>query len=123
MSIDIHQFDNSKYINLETCKKSGKSVATPVWFVMENEDFFVVTRSGTGKVKRLRNNSNVRIVPCNFRGKPKGEWINGIARFMDLTDSTRIINLRNKKYGLQAKLASLFTMGKGKFIVISIRLI
>jgi len=123
MSTDIHQFDNSKYINLETYKKSGKSVTTPVWFVMENEDIFVVTRSGTGKVKRLRNNSNVRIVPCDFRGTPKGERVNGIARFMDSMESTRIINLRNKKYGIQAKLASLFTMGKGKFIVIFIQII
>ncbi|MBA3750006.1 MAG: PPOX class F420-dependent oxidoreductase [Nitrosopumilus sp.] len=123
MPTDLHQFDNSKYINLETYKKSGKSVTTPVWFVKENEEFFVVTRSGTGKVKRLRNDSNVKIVPCDFRGTPKGEWVNGIARFMDSTASPRIINLRNKKYGFQARLASLFTMGKGKYIVISIQII
>ena len=44
MSSDIHQFDDAKYINLDTYKKSGKSVTTPVWFVIEDDVFFVLTR-------------------------------------------------------------------------------
>jgi uncharacterized protein len=123
MSLDIHQFDYSKYINLETYKKNGGVVNTPVWFVIEDEKFFVITRSGTGKVKRLRNNPNVRISPCNFRGKLKGKWVNGTASFQDSNECQRIMNLRNKKYGFQSKVASLFTIGKGKFILISIKII
>lgn len=123
MSLDIHQFDNSKYINLETSKKNGKVVITPVWFVIEDKKVFVVTRSGTGKVKRLRNNPNVRISPCNFRGKLKGKWVNGTASFQDSLECKRIMYLRSKKYGFQSKLASLFTIGKGDFILISIKII
>jgi PPOX class probable F420-dependent enzyme len=123
MPLDIHQFDDSKYINLETYKKNGKVVSTPVWFVIEDKKVFVITRSGTGKVKRLRNNPNVRISPCNFRGKLKGKWVNGTASFQDSLECERIMNLRNKKYGFQSKLASLFTIGKGKFILISIKII
>jgi uncharacterized protein len=122
MSVDVHQFDDYKYINLETYKKNGKSISTPVWFVIENNLIFVVTRSSTGKVKRLKNNPNVRIMPCGFRGGPKGEWVSGIAEFIDCRESARIVNLRNKKYGITAKLASLFTLRKGKFIVISIQI-
>jgi PPOX class probable F420-dependent enzyme len=123
MSLDIHQFDNSKYINLETSKKNGNVVITPVWFVIEDKKVFVVTRAGTGKVKRLRNNPNVRISPCNFRGKLKGKWVNGTASFQDSLECKRIMYLRNKKYGFQSKLASLFTIGKGDFILISIKII
>ncbi len=122
MSSDIHQFDDAKYINLDTYKKTGKSVTTPVWFVIEDDVFFVLTREGTGKVKRLRHNSNVRISPCGFRGQSKGKWVNGIASFKDPDKYPQIINLRNKKYGIQAKLASLFTRGKGKFVIVSIKL-
>ena len=122
MSLDIHQFDDSKYINLETYKKNGKVVNTPVWFVIEDKKFFVITRSGTGKVKRLRHNPNVRISPCDFRGKLKGNWVNGTASFQDSLEYERIMNLRNKKYGFQSKLASLFTVGKGKYILISIKI-
>jgi hypothetical protein len=42
---------------------------------------YVVTRTETGKVKRLQNNSKVRIVPCGMRGQPKGQWLNGNATF------------------------------------------
>lgn len=122
MSVDVHQFDDYKYINLETYKKNGKSISTPVWFVIENNLIFVVTRSSTGKVKRLKNNPNVRIMPCGFRGGSKGEWVSGIAKFAESRESARIVNLRNKKYGITAKLASLFTLRKGKFIVISIQI-
>ncbi len=121
MSADIRQFNDARYINLETFKKNGKSVFTPVWFVIENGFIFVVTRAGTGKVKRVRNNSNVRIVPSGFRGEPKGTWIGGTAEILNPGDSAHIINLRNRKYGLQAKLASLLTMRKGKYVVLSIK--
>lgn len=121
MSSDINQFNESKYINLETYRKSGKAVITPVWFVFERENFFVITRSGTGKVKRLRNNTNVRISPCSFRGQVRGKWIEGIASFVDPIEFPRIISLRNKKYGIQSKIISLFTVGKGKFIIVSIK--
>jgi uncharacterized protein len=122
MSVDAHQFDGYKYINLETYKKNGNPISTPVWFVIENNLIFIVTRSSTGKIKRLKNNPNVRIMPCGFRGESKGEWVSGIAEFIDFRESARIVNLRNKKYGITAKLVSLFTLRKGKFIVISIQI-
>ncbi len=122
MSEDIRQFNDAKYINLKTFKKNGTSVPTPVWFVVENEFIFVVTRSGTGKVRRVRNNPNVRIVPSGFRGEPKGTWKDGVAKIVDSKDSDRIVQLRDKKYGFQAKLASLFTSRKGKYVVLSIRI-
>ena len=84
MSVDVHQFDDYKYINLETYKKNGKSISTPVWFVIENNLIFVVTRSSTGKVKRLKNNPNVRIMPCGFRGGPKGNGSVGLLNFQNL---------------------------------------
>jgi len=121
MSSDINQFKESKYINLETYRKNGKAVITPVWFVFERETFFVITRSRTGKVKRMRHNPNVRISPCSFRGKMRGKWVDGHVSFVDPIDFPRIISLRNKKYGIISKIAFLFTMGKGEFIIVSIK--
>jgi PPOX class probable F420-dependent enzyme len=120
MSIDISQFDKTNYINLETYRKSGSSVITPVWFVIEDKNFFVITKSGTGKIKRLRNNPNIRISPCDFKGKVKGKWLNGIATLKTPDEYPQIIKLRNKKYGFRSKLVSLFTRGKGSLIIICI---
>ena len=122
MSDDINQFDKTNYINLETYRKNGNSVITPVWFVIEDKNFFVITRSETGKVKRIRNNPKIRICQCNFRGKVKGKWLDGIASLKDPSEHPRIIKLRDKKYGFRSKFVSLFTRGKGSLIIICIDL-
>lgn len=111
---------SGKYINLETYRKTGQAVATPVWFMNEGDRIIVVTKSETGKVKRLRNNDKVRIVPSGMRGEPKGEWVEGKARFLDSDELDRALKARSKKYGFQAKLAGLFSSTKGELVGISI---
>lgn len=123
MSIDYDQFNNSKYVNLETYRKNGIAVQTPVWFIMKDKTFFVVTRSNTGKIKRLRNNASVRIIPCDFRGNIKGKWENGIVEFIAPSEYPKILKLRDKKYGILSKIISIFTMGKGKYIIIAIKIV
>lgn len=120
MSSDrLAQF-SGKYINLETYRKSGQAVKTPVWFLKEGDRIIVVTRSETGKVKRLRNNERVRIVPSGMRGEPEGEWVDGKARFLNKEELEGALKARSKKYGIQAKLAGLFSSTKGELVGISI---
>jgi PPOX class probable F420-dependent enzyme len=109
-----------KYINLETYKKNGQLVRTPVWFVIDNDQIFVTTRPDTGKVKRIKNNNRVKIMPCGMRGEPKGEWIAGTARFANESESKSAINLRNKKYGMRAKLVGMFAYRGINPVVIAI---
>ncbi len=97
-----------KYINLETYKKSGQAVRTPVWFVISDEQIFVLTSQNTGKIKRIRNNPTVKIMPCGIRGDSKGEWVEGLARIATESEMQNIIKLRYKKYGFRAKIIGLF---------------
>lgn len=123
MSADkLAELAKHKHINLETYRKSGQPVSTPVWFMIHNNLVYVVTRSTTGKVKRLRNNFAVRIMPSGFRGEPKGEWIDGKARFAEGDEAERAIQLRKKKYGLQARLVGMFAYSKEQTKVIAIEI-
>jgi PPOX class probable F420-dependent enzyme len=111
------------YINLETYRRNGKAVTTPVWFTIDDDKMiYVVTRTETGKVKRLRNNSKVRIVPSGMRGQPRGEWLNGKATFATPKQLEHALKQRNKKYGFKAKLSVLFSRTKGDLIGIVISL-
>ena len=123
MGNQLEQFLDQKYINLETYKKDGTPIRTPVWFVIDNDLIYVITREETGKVKRIKNNQNVRIVPCSFKGEPKNEWIKGKAEKITDEGSQKAIKLRKKKYGMSARLIGLFTSQKGNPIVYSIELI
>jgi len=97
-----------KYINLETYKKSGQAVRTPVWFVISDEHIFVLTSQNTGKIKRIRNNPAIKIMPCGIRGDSKGEWVEGLARIATESEMQNTIKLRYKKYGFRAKIIGLF---------------
>jgi uncharacterized protein len=115
-------FSTYQYINLETYRRNGQAIATPVWFTIYDDRISVVTRSETGKVKRLRNNSKVRIVPSGIRGQPKGEWLKGKAVFAAQEELDQALKQRNKKYGFKARLSGLFSRTKGKLIGIIISL-
>lgn len=115
----LAELANHKYINLETYRKNGQPVSTPVWFMIDNNLIYVVTSSDTGKAKRLRNNPDVRIMPSGFRGEPKGEWIEGKAKFAEGAEAERAIQLRKKKYGLQARLVGMIR-GTSTVIVIEL---
>ena len=123
MGNQLDQFLDQKYINLETYKKDGTPIKTPVWFVIDNDIIYVITRDSTGKVKRLRNNHDVKIVSCSFKGEPKSEWIKGKAENITGDEANRVINLRKKKYGMFARLSGIFTSQKGNLMVYSIKMI
>ena len=123
MGNHLDQFLDQKYINFETYKKDGTPVRTPVWFVIDKDLIYVITRDSTGKVKRLKNNQNVRIVSCSFKGEPKDEWIKGKTEMITGEEADKAIKLRKKKYGMFARLSGIFTSQKGNLVVYSIELI
>ena len=123
MGNQLEQFIEQKYINLETYKKDGTSIRTPVWFVIDKDLIYVITRDTTGKVKRLKNNQSVRIVPCSFKGQSKNVWVKGKAEKITGEEADKTIKLRKKKYGMSARLIGLFTSQKGNLVVYSIKLI
>ena len=73
---------------------------TPVWFTQDGGTLYVRTVAGSGKVKRVRNNGTVRIVPCEADGTPTGEWV--AAQAVEVTDegtANLVTGLLEKKYG------------------------
>ncbi len=120
MQEKFSQFGGEKYINLETYKKDGTGVKTPVWFVAHNDLIYIITREMTGKVKRLSNNQSVKITPCGFKGEIKGQWISGNAKVVSGEEAERVIKLRKKKYGFFARAVGIFTSQKGNLKVYSI---
>ena len=89
-----------KYLRLTTFRKNGNAVNTPVWFGEENDKLYVMSRSDSGKAKRVRNNSQVRIAPCTIRGKVTGPEFSASARILPPEDWSRARQTIHKKYWL-----------------------
>lgn len=102
----IAAFTGKKYLNLETFKKNGEGVNTPVWFAADpaaNLDspgakLYVYTIGVSGKVKRIRNNPRVRIAPSDARGKVLGEWVEARAEIVTGAEAEHGTQLLNRKY-------------------------
>jgi len=73
---------NQKYVSLATFRRSGQEVRTPVWFAARAGKLYVMTRSDSGKFKRIRNQPQVRLAACTVRGKITDAWIDGQARIL-----------------------------------------
>tara|TARA_B100000029_G_scaffold21456_1_gene21672 strand:- start:1344 stop:1724 length:381 start_codon:yes stop_codon:yes gene_type:complete len=121
MDSRLERFTDQKYISLETYKKDQTPIKTPVWFVIDNEQIYITTKETTGKVKRLRNNSNARIAICSMKGDVKSNWVNvGVKKILDDDNVEKIVKLRKKKYGFSARLIGVFTSQKGKTVAYSL---
>ncbi len=111
----IAQFERAKYLNMETFRKTGVGVRTPVWFAQQPGQaiFYVYTEADAGKVKRIRNNPKVRVAPCTFRGNLRGAWVDGRARICSADESVLGQQLLRRKYGLPKILGDFFSRLRG----------
>jgi PPOX class probable F420-dependent enzyme len=101
---NISQFLNQKYINLETYRRNGQAVRTTVWFVMDAGTIYIRTDMNSGKVKRIKNNPNIRITPSGARGQLKGKWIEGKIKMAGSLELEHANQLLEQKYGIQGKI-------------------
>jgi PPOX class probable F420-dependent enzyme len=97
----LTSFTGQQYLSLETFKKNGQGVKTPVWFVLHDGVFYVYTAADSWKVKRLRNNSKVRLAVCTMRGAVTGPWVDGTASLVEGDERRMADQLLNQKYLLK----------------------
>ena len=97
----LAQFDGQNYASLETFKKNGQGVKTPVWFVLHKNALFVYTEADSWKVKRIRNNPRVRVALCTMRGHIKGPWLDATASLVDGDERSAANALLDRKYFLK----------------------
>ena len=123
-------FAGQKYLNLETFKKNGDGVKTPVWFAADptasidssGAKIYTYTIGVSGKVKRVRNNPRVKIAPCDMRGRVLGEWVEARAEIISGEEAAHGMELLNKKYFPWKQLLAVFaSFSRRERIVFAIR--
>lgn len=120
----LTQLGEAQYISLETYKKNGEAVRTPVWVTQEAGKLYVITEGNSWKVKRVRNNSQVRLAQSDARGKVQGDWVVATARV--LNDAAAVAQQGKRlatKYGLIYRLFNIYltiTQRNRKSVVIEI---
>jgi len=123
-------FRDHKYISIETFKKSGEGVKTPVWFAAdpardlggEGALLYIYTIGNTGKVKRIRNNGHVKIAPCTIKGVLLGESVDAKAEIVTGEVASQGMRLLNKKYFPLKQILGFFALfSRRERVVMAIR--
>jgi PPOX class probable F420-dependent enzyme len=125
IDMDIfNQFKNQKYLNLETFRKSGEGVKTPVWFAQDGNILYVQTGANSRKVKRIHNNGHVNVATCKMDGKVVGSWIPAHACVVTDPEVYLFSNrLLGRKYGILKKMFENQRVKKSsKDIILEIRM-
>lgn len=100
MSDASQALQGHKYINLETFKRNGEGVKTPIWFAHDGDGFVFMTDGRSWKCKRLRRNADCRYAACGVAGAIKGPWFDGTCVKLEGDDVRPAEAILAKKYGL-----------------------
>jgi len=115
--------DSVQYVSLETFRKDGSGVKTPVWVAPLDGKLVIATGGSSYKVKRIRNDPRVRLAVCNSSGSQiLGPWYEGKAGIAQDAEAARADAAITAKYGLQRRVfnffAKLFGRDKDRAIIV-----
>ena len=122
-------FRGQKYLSLETFKRNGEGVKTPIWFAADPRSdltsaaakLYAYTIGNSGKVKRMRNNPRVRVAPCDIRGNVTGPWFEAQAHLINGSEALYGDQLLNQKYFPWKQLLNFFASfrrrGRNGFVI------
>ena len=117
---------HAKYLSLETLRKSGVGVATPVWFAEQDDVFYIFCAGAAGKVKRLRNSARSRIAACTATGRRTDAWLDTEASLLTApAEMERALAALRRKYGWRMRLMDFASRLSGKMrqrVYIAVRL-
>ena len=109
-------FRDQKYLSLETFRKNGQGVKTPIWFAADptvalaspTAKLYAYSTGDSGKVKRIRNSPRARVAPCDMRGSVIGPWVEATAQVITGPEAESADRLLNKKYWPWKQLLNFF---------------
>jgi uncharacterized protein len=98
------QLGAEKFVALTTFKRDGEGVSTPMWIAREGSELLAWTHADSWKVKRVRRDPRVTLVPCNRVGKVADGDQHVVGQAEVVADPTRVARVEEmirRKYGLQ----------------------
>ena len=106
----MSSISDEKYVSFTTFRRNGKGVPTPVWIAdLDDGTVGFTTPSGSGKVKRIKSDTQVELQPCDMRGQVTDDATRhlGSAQVVEGEEFERVKAAITAKYGWAAKLIRL----------------
>ncbi|ETT23886.1 hypothetical protein RAJCM14343_0741 [Rhodococcus aetherivorans] len=95
---ELEPFVAEKVVLLQTRKRDGSWVDTPVNIAVRGGRAYFRTPGRASKNKRLKNFPEVRISPCTWRGRVTGSAVEATARLLSGAESVAAARAIDRKY-------------------------
>jgi uncharacterized protein len=97
---DFEALRNFRQAIVVTYRRSGEPMPTPINHAISDDGkLYFRSEPHVGKMKRIRNDPRVLVVPSTFRGKPRGAAAEGIARELSGAEAERAFELIRSNWG------------------------
>ena len=110
---DFGALEGRKHALVVTFKRSGEAVPTPVWAGVAGGRLYFRSEKRVGKIKRIHANPRVLVAPCDSRGKPLGEAVEGRARVLPAGEESRAEAAIQSNFGLGRRMYEGVAMNLG----------
>ena len=96
----LNRIGRGSHVSLTTFRRNGQAVPTPVGGLVQDGTLYVLTPPDTGKVKRIRNNPQVTIAPCNMKGTVPADApeVRATARLLDPAETARVEEMMRRRF-------------------------
>ena len=107
-----------KYLSLETFKRDGTGVKTPVWFAHDGASLVYMTDGRSWRCKRLRRNDACKVAACDIRGGirggVRGTWFDGVCHPIDGAEAEAAEAQLVKKYWVAMRIGTVLSRAAGR---------
>lgn len=111
----VHVGD-AKYLLLESERADGTRVGTPMWFAVVDDTIFLRTEADSPKVRRISRRPIVKVAACTIRGKPRGDYIECMARIVPQEREAHAEAALRRGYGLRRRLFNRFVHNDNVYV-------
>ena len=98
-----------RYLSVTSFKRDGVPVATPLWFVADEQRLLALTDLHSAKIRRIRHNRHVLVAPCRVDGKLRREPVPARAEVLtSVAELERVQKLLLGRYKTSYRVVMLF---------------
>ncbi|MCC6647630.1 MAG: PPOX class F420-dependent oxidoreductase [Polyangiaceae bacterium] len=113
--MDARTLGREQYVSVESYKRDGGGVKTPVWIAELDGKLVLFTLGESFKVKRIGRNPRVKVAACDVRGNVRGPWADGTCVLVDdPAHEARAYAALRAKYGLVMRAGDVLSRLSGR---------
>lgn len=116
----FQDLSDATFVSIESYRKNGTGIKSPVWMTHEDGKLYCWTGADSWKVKRIRNNPEVKLAESDAQGTLKSEQVPALGKVLDAPQDVKTqVGRMAKKFGIQFRMFQLMGMfRRSKYVAI-----